>query len=140
MPDFILIEGDKANFLPKFGMAVVVVKPGNLKGSGSATVKGKKICVKGDETGVEVPGCTYMTPQHPIPGTGTLKIAALANNQVAQKTKIGGNLVLLKGGQFTAVFEVNNPAKHPSGPMDVPSKKYSGKGTFTTTNKKAKGT
>lgn len=140
MPDFILIEGDKANFLPTFGIAVVVVKPGDLKGSGSGTVKGKKFCVKGDEKNVTVPNCTYITPQHPIPGMGTLKIAALANNQVAKKTKTGGNPVLLKGGVFTAVFEVSSPAKHPSGLADAPKKQYFGKGTFTTTNKKVKGT
>jgi hypothetical protein len=28
MPDFILIEGDKANFMPNFGPAVVVFQPG----------------------------------------------------------------------------------------------------------------
>ena len=49
MPDFILLEGDKANFLPNFGAAVVVVRPGDLKGSGPATLTGKKICVDGDE-------------------------------------------------------------------------------------------
>ena len=42
MPDFILLEGDQAIFLPNFGVAVVVVKPGKLKGSGPATRGGKK--------------------------------------------------------------------------------------------------
>ena len=55
MTDFILIEGDKANFLPNFGAAVVVVRPGNLKGSGPATLNGKKICVDGDEKKVVPP-------------------------------------------------------------------------------------
>ena len=64
MPDFILVEGDKANFLPSFGAAIVVVQPGDLKGSGPATFNGKKICVDGDEKKVSVPGCTYMTPQY----------------------------------------------------------------------------
>ena len=64
MPDFILVEGDKANFLPAFGAAVVVVKPGDLKGSGPATLNGKKVCVDGDEKNVSVPGCIYMTPQY----------------------------------------------------------------------------
>jgi len=71
MPDFILIEGDKANFLPNFGAAIVVVQPGDLKGSGPATLTGKKLCVDGDEKKVSVPGCSYMTPQYSIPGTGT---------------------------------------------------------------------
>ena len=42
MADFILIDGDKAIFLPNFGVAVVVVRPGDLKGSGPATLDGKK--------------------------------------------------------------------------------------------------
>lgn len=143
MPDFILIDGDKANFLPNFGAAVVVVKPGDLKGSGPATLNGKKICVDGDEKNVAVPGCVYVTPQYSIPGTGTLKIAALAGNQKAKKTKTGGKVMLLKGGNFTAKFEVQNPAKQPppgpGAPIPDPNPKYSGNGTFITTNSKFQG-
>ena len=89
-------------FLPAFSPAIVVVRPGSLEGSGPATIGGKKICVDGDESKVAVRGCTYMTPQYSIPGTGTLKISALAGNQKATKTKSGGKAVLLKGGSFTA--------------------------------------
>ncbi len=144
MPDFILVEGDKANFLPAFGAAVVVVKPGDLKGSGPATLTGKKLCVDGDEKNVSVPGCMYMTPQYSIPGTGTLKIAALAGNQKAQKTQTGGKAVLLKGGSFTAKFEVQSPAKQPppgpGPPIPDASPQYSGNGMFITTNMKFQGT
>ena len=139
-----LIEGDKANFLPNFGAAVVVVQPGDLTGSGPATVNGKKICVDGDEQNVSVPGCTYMTPQYSIPGTGTLKIAALAGNQKAQKALTGGKAVLLKGGSFTAKFEVQSPAKQPppgpGPPIPDASPQYSGNGMFITTNMKFQGT
>jgi hypothetical protein len=143
MGDFILIQGDKANFLPNFGAAVVVVMPGDLKGSGPATLNGKKVCVDGDEKQVSVPGCTYMTPQYSIPGTGTLKIAALAGNQKAQKTNTGGKPVLLKGGNFTAKFEVQNPAKQPplgpGSPIPDATPQYSGSGMFITTNSKFQG-
>jgi hypothetical protein len=145
MPDFILIEGDKANFLPNFGPAVVVVQPGDLKGSGPATLNGKKLCVDGDEKKVSVPGCSYMTPQYSIPGTGTLKISALAGDQKAKKTQTGGKLVLLKGSSFTAEFEVDSPAQQPPpGPgspiPDLPvKKKYTGSGMFITTNTKFQG-
>jgi hypothetical protein len=142
MADFILVEGDKANFLPSFGAAIVVVKPGDLKGSGPATLNGKKICVEGDEKNVSVPGCMYMTPQYSIPGSGTLKIAALAGNQKAKKTNTGGKPVLLKGGNFTARFEVQNPAKQPA-PLGPPipdaTPQYSGNGMFITTNMKFQG-
>jgi hypothetical protein len=142
MPDFILVEGDKANFLPNFGAAVVIVRPGQLKGSGPGTLNGKKICVDGDEKQVSVPGCTYMTPQYSIPGTGTLKIAALASDQKAKKTNTGGKAALLKGSQFTATFEVQNPAKQPvptGPPVPDATPQYSGKGMFITANTKFQG-
>jgi hypothetical protein len=144
MADFILIEGDKAIFLPNFGAAIVVVKPGDLTGSGPATINGKHMCVDGDETHVSVPGCMYMAPPYVIPGTGTLKIAALAGNQKAQKTKTGGKPVLLKGSNFTAKFDVQNPAKQPppapGPPIPDATPQYSGSGMFVTTNMKFQGT
>lgn len=146
MTDFILIEGDKANFLPNFGAAVVVVQPGDLKGSGPATLNGKKLCVDGDEKQVSVPGCPYTTPQYTIPGAGTLKISALAGDQKAQKTQTGGKVVMLKGSSFTAEFEVQTPAQQPpppgtpAPPTPDATPKYSGSGTFITTNTKFQGT
>lgn len=141
MSDFILIEGDKANFIPAFGAAIVVVRPGDLKGSGKSTLNGKKVCIDGDEKKVSVPGCTYMTPQYSIAGVGTLKIAALGGDQKAQKTNSGGKPVLLKGSTFTAKFEVQSPAKMPP-PVSTPdaTPQYSGTGTFITTNTKWQGT
>lgn len=144
MSDFILIDGDRASFAPGFGAALVVVRPGELKGSGPATLNGKKVCVAGDEGRVEVPGCSYMTPQYSIPGSGTLKIAALADNQRASKTRTGGKKVLLKGGSFTARFEVQTPARQPppgpGAPIPDATPAYSGSGVFVTTNTRFEGT
>ena len=143
MTDFILIDGDVVNFMPNFGPAIVLVQPGKMRGSGPATINGKKICVDGDEKNVSVSGCTYMTPQYSIPGTGTLKIAALAGNQKAKKTNTGGKLVLLKGANFTAKFEVQSPAKQPppgpGSPIPDATPQYSGNGMFITTNIKFQG-
>lgn len=141
MSDFVLLEGDKANFNPPFGAAVVVVRPGDLQGSGKATLKGKKVCIDGDEKKVSVPGCTYITPQYSIAGVGTLKIAALGGDQKAKKTNSAGKPVLLKGSTFTAKFEVQSPAKMPP-PVSTPdaTPQYSGTGTFITTNTKWKAT
>ena len=140
MADFILIDGDPVIFMPAFAPAIVVVQPGKLAGSGPATIGGKKICVDGDESKVSVPGCTYMTPQYSIPGTGTLKISALAANQKATKTQTGGKKVLLKGGNFTAKFEVQSPAKQPppgpGPPVPDATPQYSGNGMFVATNAK----
>lgn len=143
MADFILIDGDKAMFLPSFGAATVVVQPGTITGSGPATLQGKAVCVQGDERSVSVPGCTYMTPVYSIPGTGTLKIEALAGNQIAQHTRTGSKKMLLKGGQFQAKFEVQSPAQQPTpgGPVPDATPIYSGGGDqFITTNTKYKGT
>ena len=144
MGDYILIDTDKASFMPSFGAATVVVRPGDLRGSGPATLDGKKYCVEGDEASVSVPGCMYMTPQYSIPGTGTLSIDSLAGDQTAQKTKTGGKAVLLKGSSFTAKFEVQSPAQQPppaaGSPIPDSTTQYSGSGSFITTNTKLKGT
>ncbi len=143
MLDSILLEGDEAVFMPNFGAAVVSVRPGDLKGSGPGTIKGKKICVDGDEKQVRVQGCTYITPQYSIPGVGTLEIAALAGNQKATKTNTGGKAVLLKGGNFTARFLVQTPAQQPppgpGSPTPDALPQYSGRGMFVTTNLLIKG-
>lgn len=142
--DFMLLEGDQAVFLPNFGPAIVIVQPATLSGSGPATLNGKKLCVDGDEKDVAVPGCAYMTAQYSIPGTGTLKINVLAGDQKATRTKTGGKAVLLKGGNFTAKFEVQSPAQQPppgpGSPIPDATTQYSGSGMFMTTNIKFKGT
>ncbi|MEM9903561.1 MAG: hypothetical protein AAF921_00860 [Cyanobacteria bacterium P01_D01_bin.44] len=143
MSDFILIDGDMVTFNPAFGQATVVVQPGKLAGSGKGSVGGKALCIDGDEKDVSVPGCTYIAGPYSIPGTGTLKIDALAGNQKASKTKSGGKPVLLKGGMFTAKFEVQSPAQQPppgpGSPIPDANTAYPGNGTFQTTNTKWKG-
>lgn len=141
MSDFIIVNGDKANFFPTFGAAVVVVQPGIMVGTGHGTLNGKSVCIEGDEQDVSVPGCMYMTPVCSIPGTGTLKIAALGSDQVGQKTTDGKTAVILKGSTFTAKFEVQSPAQMPATPP-VPdaTPQYSGKGVFITSNTKFLGT
>jgi Contractile injection system spike tip protein len=144
MADFVLLENDIASFLPVFGTAIVVVMPGTLKSSGPATANGRKVCVDGDESRVVVPGCAYIAPPHVIPGTGTLKIAALGGDQKATKTKTGGKAVLLKGSQFEAKFEVQVPAQQPppgpGPPIPDATPQYAGKGMFITTNMKFRAT
>jgi hypothetical protein len=142
MAYFILITGDKAMFNPNFGQAIVTVRPGDLIGSGKDKINQKLVCVDGDEKKVIVPGCTYITAQHSIPGMGMLLIQSLAGNQKAQKTQSNGKPVLLKGGEFKAKFTVLVPAQQPSAPNPIPDNtpQYSGTGTFITTNLKVKGT
>lgn len=141
--DYVLIDGDQALFKPAFGAATVVVMPGQLKASGPATLTSKKLCIVGDESSVSVKGCMYTTASHPIPGTGTLEIAALAGDQQATKSNSGGTKLMLKGSDFTAKFTVQSPAQQPAPPgPPVPdaTPQYSGQGNFMTTNTKLRGT
>ncbi|GGH06722.1 hypothetical protein [Mucilaginibacter phyllosphaerae] len=141
MLDTILADGDQAIFTPAFGVAIVIVQPGKLTGTGKGTVNGKKICIQGDEKNLAVPGCMYIAPPFVIPGTGTLKIAALANDQVAKTVTDSGKAVILKGSMFTAKFEVQSPAKDPSIPTAPPKpdvmSEYTGFGSFVSFNVKA---
>jgi hypothetical protein len=139
MSDFILLDNDAAIFVAAFVGATVTVLPGTLKASGPANASGKKMCVEGDESQVEVKSCAYITPQCSTPGTGTLKIGSLGTDQKTTKTKCGNKALLLKGSQFDATFDVQTPAKQPGTPP-VPDamKQYKGNGTFATTNTKFK--
>ena len=136
MTDYVLMEGDLAMFLPTFGAATVVVRPGTLQGTGKTALTGKKICLEGDESKVAVQGCLYITPQYSVPGTGTLKISKLGGDQTSKKTKSGNKPVMLKGSSFTAKFEVLAPAIDPvSGAPDA-TPSYSGSGNFMSMNSK----
>ena len=137
--DFVIFDGDQVNFLPACGGANVIVKPGKMKASGKTTIKGKKVCVEGDEKNVNVSGCTYMTPAFPIPGNGNLKIKQLVPNQLTQKATSGNKRIILKGQLFIAQFEVTSPAKQPppaNTPDPVPF--YIGQGKLVPGNSKVK--
>ena len=145
MSDFILVSGDQAMFNPTFAVAVVSVQPGRLTGSGRSQAGGKPVCVAGDESTVVVPGCSYIAPPHVTPGVGILTIAALGPDQTAKQTRSGSKPVLLKGGTFTAKFQVLSPAIDPGAPPAVsprpdPVPTYTGTGSFLTTNLTVKGT
>lgn len=132
----IVIDGDQAMFLPAFGVAVVVVQPGRISGSGPATIAGRKACVDGDETSVSVPGCMYVAPPYVIPGTGTITIDRLGGDQIAGSVEAGGAKLILRGSQFTAKFSVSSPAQQPqaSGPIPDASPSYMGNGMFAPSN------
>jgi hypothetical protein len=138
----ILKDGDLAIFDLQFGPAVVFWAPIPIKGSGPATLKGKKICVKGDEDSVKMDSCPYTVPGYVAPGVGELKIQMLGPDQVCVKTKTGKKQILLKGGEFIAVLTVKTKATVvavPQPEMD-PVPMYMGKGRFITLNMTHKGT
>ena len=138
--DYILINNDIAQFMPSFGAAIVVPRPGTITASGASTFNGKKVCITGDEDSVKVQACLYTSGAFVVPGTGTLKIDALGSNQTAQQTQSSGKKMLLKGSQFQAKFEVQSPAMDANGAPDPMSQYTGGQGQFITTNTKYKGT
>jgi hypothetical protein len=135
--DHVLLDGDQALYQPAFGAAVVVVRPGVLRGSGPATVNGKAVAIDGDEASAAVQGCPYQSAAYPIPGTGTLEVAALAGDQRSRTSHSGGQPFLLVGGSFTARFRVQTPAQQPTpgGPVPDPLTEYTGQGQFLTSNR-----
>ncbi|WP_298310723.1 hypothetical protein [uncultured Aquimarina sp.] len=139
--DSIITDGDEVKFIPVFGSAIVSVQPGKIKASGKTTIKGKKVCIEGDEKKVEVANCSYIMPPFVIPGSGTLKIKQLAPDQLTQKTKSGNKNIILKGKFFVAVFEVKSPAKQPP-PANTPDPlpMHIGQGMLIPNNTKIKGT
>ena len=141
MRDRVLLDGDKAMFLPAFGMALVVVQPGTLAASGPMKALSKRVCVSGDESSVSVPGCVYTAGPYAIPGSGTLAISALAGDQLASISSTGGVKLMVVGSKFTAKFSVQSPAQQPAPPgppVPDPTAEYSGQGMFQTLNTQVK--
>jgi len=136
----ILIDGDMVFFNPLQGAAIVAVQPGKIKASGKTKIKGKKVCIQGDETKVKVANCLYSTIAFPSPGQGTLKIESLASNQVSKKSNSGDTPLLLKGVVFNSKFEVTTPAKSADALVSDQTPFYQGKGQFIPNNNTIKAT
>ncbi|AHG18625.1 hypothetical protein Z042_02595 [Chania multitudinisentens RB-25] len=130
MSETMVVDGDLLQFDPQFGdRTVTVVSPGTITGTGHAMVKGKKLCILGDEGRVSIQA-TYFSAAFPTPGTGTIKISMLDSSQQALKSTSGGVLIV-KGQQFTAMFTMGNPAKSPNQVPDTVLTSL-GKGRFIT--------
>jgi Contractile injection system spike tip protein len=139
--DYVLLNGDQANFETSFVAATVEVKAGVLSASGSATLGTQKLCVKGDEKSVKVSDCSYTTTTYSTPGTGTLEIASLEKDHTSTKSQAGGKALMLVGGAFKATFKVVKPATQPTSPFTPDdTTEYSGSGTFLTTNSQLQAT
>lgn len=138
--DILIIDGDIVQFNPLQGFAAVVVRPVKIKATGKTKIKGKQICVQGDEAKVEVADCLYSTPSFPTPGQGVLKIASLASNQLTKKSKSGNKPMLLKGAVFKSKFQIKSPAKSADGTLSDPLPFYNGVGKFVPSNNNIKAT
>jgi len=137
----IIVDGDTVTFLPTYGNAIVSPIPTTISGSASnVKIEGNAVCLEGDEEDVESSGCMYIAPPYVIPGSGTLKIAGLASDQLTEKTKVEDKKVILKGVMFDAKFEVQSPAQQPTAsgaPVPDSTTEYSGgQGMFVPQNTK----
>ena len=139
--DQIIINGDSVVFSSTGPIILMPPLPITaIKANGETTINGKKVCIDGDEKKVEM-SCSYTVPSFTIPGSGTLKIQSLSPEQLTKKTKSGTKSLILKGKIFTAIFEVESPAKQPppkNTPDSVPS--YEVNGEFIANNNKIKAT
>lgn len=110
MSDYLLTDGDKVLFDPAFANRTLLQPAqGVIRGSGHATINGKRVCVQGDESGVQVQNVSYAIPGF-TPGKGILTIQSLQSNQLARPTSSAGKKVLLKGARFIARLTPTQPA------------------------------
>ena len=131
----VLVESDIFQFMPFAGAAIFIGAPiTSMQATGTMTVMGKKVCLEGDESKVQLP-ISYIAAPYVIPGMGTLKIKKLASSQIASKT-VNGKKILLKTDMFDSEFQVSAPAQQPTpgGPVPDSTPSYNGKGQFIRTN------
>lgn len=112
----IVVDGDMLQFDPLFGnRQVTPTGPARIRGSGHATVNGRRICVEAD-TGpavFKVPA-QYQVPGH-SPGMGIITIKSLTpNHKALQRTTQG--VIVTEGGKFLAEFTPTTPAMSSSVP------------------------
>ncbi|MCG1040899.1 MULTISPECIES: hypothetical protein [Burkholderiaceae] len=130
MSDWIVVDNDPVMFEPMFGNRVVtVIGPVVIRGTGGATIDGRRICIVGDEKKVQAQA-TYIAGPF-VGGQGRVMILQLLPNQQAPLCTTGAPMII-KGQQFSARFIPTVPATNSSGAPD-PMMPSIGKGRFITT-------
>ncbi|WP_368565942.1 hypothetical protein [Pseudoxanthomonas sp. UTMC 1351] len=138
----IVVSGDTLKFDAMFGnRQVTATAPARIVGKGHASIGGKKICIAGDEGKVQI-SADYVIPSGPTyaNGKGTITIAALNSDQLANEVT-SGQALIIDGTQFEALFTPTVPAISPGVPprpdpaFPSPSK---GAGQFIATQSFAK--
>ncbi len=131
MSDFVIVDGDKLTV--NFGATVIpkAQQPQPLTGSSpDFFVKSSAACRAGDEIPPTLKGpLDYTEPAYPTPGKGTLTVSPKTTTVL----KNGGLALLLKGTQFSATFQVAEPAKNPVGVPD-PNLVKQGTASYSTSN------
>jgi hypothetical protein len=139
--DFIIKTGDMVQVtIPPPAVIPALEAPVPLTGSSqNVMVNDSPACLVGDELPVAISEpLPYTAPPFTNPGTGTLTLTLLPDNQTIQTSN--GAAVLIKGQQFTALFTVETPATQttPAGPVPDPVLTKPGTAEFITTNETVK--
>ncbi|MHA0273209.1 hypothetical protein [Enterobacter ludwigii] len=118
MSNYIVIDGDPLEFDSLFGInTVTLTSIPEIRGSGEATIEGKKICIYGDEKNVSV-SASYSNASYPTKGIGRIVITVLAGDQQADFATTTTPVILV-GSKFTASFTPEVPASGSNGPDPV---------------------
>jgi hypothetical protein len=134
MSDFVIVTGDTVMVTFAAITIAAAASPQPLTGtSKDLSVGGLPVCVEGDELpmSLKVP-LSYVTPQFPISGTGSLKLFPVKGMNTTTVLTDGGKALLLKGAVFQAVFTITSPASSPKGPDSTDPR--TGTASFTTAN------
>jgi len=137
MGDFIIKTGDLLKVtIPPPAIVPMLEAPVPLEGSGeTVTVNDTPVCLRGDELpDILMEPLPYTAPPFIVPGTGKLTLTLLPDNMTLQT--LNGRPILIKGGQFPALFTVETPASQPTpaGPVPDPVVAKPGTAEFITTN------
>jgi Contractile injection system spike tip protein len=138
MADHVIKTGDLIEITIS-APAIVPLLQAPIPLTGSSTsllITGFPVCLLGDELPKELRGpLPYTAPPFVIPGMGTLKLTILPQN-MTQLTMNSGKPLLIVGGQFPAMFTVEEPAMQPTptGPIPDPQIEKPGAARFITTN------
>lgn len=130
MGSLVIVDNDVLNIPLSFGTRVVTLTaPAIIKAGGHSIINGKKVCIQGDETLIQLPAVYIVEDK--VGGAGIVTIK-LGDDQVAKTCKDSEKALILAGTTFTATFTPKKPAQSPppanvadsSAPSDI-------SGTFT---------
>ena len=137
MGDFVIRSTDLVEIMIDPPAIVPALEaPVQLEGTGApVTAVGLTICLLGDELPEALmEPMEYTAPPFIEPGLGTLRLTLTPSNMTELTRK--GKPLLIKGGPFTALFTVTEPAMQttPAGPVPDPVLEKPGTAQFITTN------